>query len=198
MIRPLIFVWPHALPFWVLYGLVVVPEILLQRKSNLTTEAHRAQDRGSVRIIHAADFWSLILAFFASVFLSGTTVSVGRNSVFVPGLMAIAAGGLLRRHCFRMLGPFFTGTVHVEKDQTIVERGAYRYLRHPGYTGGFLIATGIGLTLTNWVSVGLMASGSIVGYWFRVRAEERALLDMLGEPYQKYMERTKRFIPFVF
>jgi protein-S-isoprenylcysteine O-methyltransferase Ste14 len=198
MVRPLIFVWPHALPFWVLYALVVVPEMRLQKRSNLTAETDRAQDHGSVRIIHAADFWSLVLALFASVFLSGTTVFVGRELVFVLGTMAIAAGGLLRRHCFRMLGPFFTGTVHVVKDQPIVERGAYRYLRHPAYTGGFLISTGIGLTLTNWVSVGFMALGSAVGYWFRVRAEERALLDTLGEPYRKYMERTKRFIPFVF
>jgi protein-S-isoprenylcysteine O-methyltransferase Ste14 len=97
-----------------------------------------------------------------------------------------------------MLGPFFSGTVHVEKDQPIVERGAYRFLRHPSYTGGFLISTGIGLTLTNWLSVGLMALGSGVGYLFRVRAEERALLETLGEPYRQYMGRTKRFVPFAF
>jgi protein-S-isoprenylcysteine O-methyltransferase Ste14 len=84
-----------------------------------------------------------------------------------------------------MLGPFFSGTVHVVKDQPIVERGAYRFLRHPSYTGGFLISTGIGLALTNWLRVGSMALGSGVGYFFRVRAEERALLETLGEPYRQ-------------
>jgi len=198
MIRPLIFVWPYGLPFWILYGLVVVPEILLQQKSNLTAEAHRAQDQGSVRVIHIADHSSLLFALFASVFVSGTSVAVGRHSVFVVGLMAIAGGGLLRRHCFRMLGTFFTGTIQVEKNQPIVERGAYRYLRHPSYTGGFLISTGIGLSLTNWLSVGSMALGAGVGYLVRVRAEEAAMLETLGESYRLYMDRTKRFIPFLF
>jgi protein-S-isoprenylcysteine O-methyltransferase Ste14 len=198
MVRPLIFVWPQALPFWLLYGLVVIPELKRQRQSNRTAEADWAQDRGSVRIIHTADFLSLWFALAAAVFLSGTTVSVGRYAVFVVGLLSLAAGGLLRRHCFLMLGPLFSGTVHVEKGQLIVERGLYRYVRHPSYTGGFLIAAGIGLALTNWTSVGLMALGSVVGYFFRVRAEERAMLETLGEPYRHYMDRTKRFVPFAF
>ena len=198
MIRPLIFVWPYVLPFWILYGLVVVPEILLQRKSNLTAEEHRTQDQGSVRIIHVADHSSFWFSLFASVLVSSTTVAAGRHTVFVVGLMAIAVGGLLRRHCFRMLGPFFSGTVHVDKDQSIVERGAYRYLRHPSYTGGILISTGIGLSLTNWLSVGAMALGAGIGYLFRVRAEEAAMLETLGEPYRQYMDRTKRFVPFFF
>jgi protein-S-isoprenylcysteine O-methyltransferase Ste14 len=71
-------------------------------------------------------------------------------------------------------------------------------LRHPSYTGGFLISAGIGLAFTNWVSVGVFALGSVVGYVFRVRAEERAMLETLGEPYRAYMKRTKRFVPFVF
>jgi protein-S-isoprenylcysteine O-methyltransferase Ste14 len=134
----------------------------------------------------------------AAFFLPGATVTLGRDVVFVVGLVFLAAGGLLRRHCFRSLGPLFSGTVHVVENQPIVEHGAYRYLRHPSYTGGFLISAGIGLAFTNWVSVGVFALGSVVGYVFRVRAEERAMLETLGEPYRAYMKRTKRFVPFVF
>jgi Putative protein-S-isoprenylcysteine methyltransferase len=36
-----------------------------------------------------------------------------------------------------------------------------------------------------------------LGYLYRVRVEESALVTGLGESYRQYMQRTKRFIPFV-
>ena len=80
----------------------------------------------------------------------------------------------------------------------MVERGAYRYVRHPSYTAGVLMFAGIGLALGNWL--GLLAQMGLVtaGYWYRVVVEERALAATIGDPYRSYMRRTKRFVPFVF
>jgi len=33
---------------------------------------------------------------------------------------------------------------------------------------------------------------------FRIRVEEAALLESLGEPYKVYSARTKRLIPFIY
>jgi protein-S-isoprenylcysteine O-methyltransferase Ste14 len=38
---------------------------------------------------------------------------------------------------------------------------------------------------------------AVAGYANRIRIEERALAKDLGDPYRKYMQRTKRLIPFV-
>jgi protein-S-isoprenylcysteine O-methyltransferase Ste14 len=198
MIRPLIFVWPHALGFWLLYALIVVPEKRLEQRSNKTAEAHRAQDRGSVKILHAAGDSAAFLGLAAAIFVPAATISPGRDFAFVVGLMVLAAGELLRHHCYRMLGPYFSGTVHVVEDQPVVERGAYRWVRHPAYSGGMMLAIGIGLSFTNWVSLGFLTIIPALGYMFRVRAEERALVETLGEPYRAYMARTKRFVPFIF
>jgi protein-S-isoprenylcysteine O-methyltransferase Ste14 len=56
---------------------------------------------------------------------------------------------------------------------------------------------GIGIALTNWLSVALLLAGTIVAYSYRVKVEERALLSEIGEPYAEYMRTHKRFIPFV-
>jgi len=114
---------------------------------------------------------------------------------FFIGLGIMIAGSLLRRHCFRMLGRSFTAVVVVNLDQQIIERGAYRWVRHPSYTAGMLLFAGSMLALGNWLSVAVVLSGAIVAYSYRVRVEERALLETLGEPYRAYMQRTKRFIP---
>jgi protein-S-isoprenylcysteine O-methyltransferase Ste14 len=60
-----------------------------------------------------------------------------------------------------------------------------------------LLMTGMGLALGNWASFLVMAVSTIAAYSYRVAVEERALTATLGEPYRDYMQRTKRFIPFV-
>jgi protein-S-isoprenylcysteine O-methyltransferase Ste14 len=80
----------------------------------------------------------------------------------------------------------------------VVDRGAYRYVRHPSYTAGLILFIGVGLALGNWLS--LLVLTLVVGlvYGYRVRVEERALLAVLGDPYRQYMMRTQRFVPFLF
>jgi protein-S-isoprenylcysteine O-methyltransferase Ste14 len=36
-----------------------------------------------------------------------------------------------------------------------------------------------------------------IGYMYRIRVEESALVAALGEPYRSYMARTWRFVPYV-
>jgi protein-S-isoprenylcysteine O-methyltransferase Ste14 len=97
-----------------------------------------------------------------------------------------------------MLGLYFTGNVKVVADQKVIQQGAYRWVRHPSYTGGMLMYLGTGLALTNWLSALILTALGAAGYAYRVRVEERALARTLGERYQDYMRRTKRFVPFVF
>jgi len=110
----------------------------------------------------------------------------------------MAAGSLFRRHCFKTLGSSFTGDVRANADQAIVTRGAYAYLRHPSYTGGILLNTGIGIALGSWGSALLLAVVSFAVYSYRVSIEERALLAALGEPYREFMRTRKRMVPFLY
>jgi len=195
--RPPLFVWPYALAFWPLFLLVFVPEVRLEHRARADAQQHRAQDKGSVRIIPIlgrASFW---LALAAAIFVSTATISPGRDGAFTIGVLSLAAGALLRHHCFRMLGPSFRGTVSVQPDQTIVQRGAYRWIRHPSYTGAMLMMVGVGLAMTNWLSIVILTLLPALGYGYRVRLEEQAMLATLGERYRVYMSRTKRFVPFV-
>jgi protein-S-isoprenylcysteine O-methyltransferase Ste14 len=114
------------------------------------------------------------------------------------GTGLLIAGGIFRRHCMRILGRYFTAAVSVRPDQPVIEAGPYRWIRHPGYAGGFVMYLGIGLALGSWLSVAIFLLEICIVYSRRVKAEEKALLETIGEPYRVYMARTKRFIPFVF
>ena len=136
-------------------------------------------------------------ALVAAAFLPQFGLRGARETLFWVGIALIIAGSLLRRHCWRMLGSDFTGDVEVRAEQRVVERGAYRLVRHPSYTAGLMMMAGIGLVFGNWLSFVLIVLSSAAGYAYRVRVEEAALVETLGDSYRSYMQRTRRFIPYV-
>jgi protein-S-isoprenylcysteine O-methyltransferase Ste14 len=57
--------------------------------------------------------------------------------------------------------------------------------------------TGVGLASANWVSLIGMTVLPLAGLLWRIRAEERALLATLGDPYRAYAAQHKRLVPLV-
>jgi protein-S-isoprenylcysteine O-methyltransferase Ste14 len=110
----------------------------------------------------------------------------------------MAAGLIFRAYAIRQLGQYFTPEVIVQAGQHVVDRGLYRYLRHPSYTGTFITILGYGLALTNGLSLLLMLILPGLAYAYRMRVEEAALGAAFGAEYQDYMRRTKRLIPFIY
>ena len=186
--RPLVITFPHAVFFWLVFVWAFVPE----RK--LVKNAKGAKDH-SLKVLLLTNQLGMVIAFALAF-----TIEHGRIAgqwPFWTGTALLLAGSLLRRHCFRMLGQSFTGNVQVTDDQIVVNRGAYRFVRHPSYTGGLLMFAGIGLALCNWWSLAAAVLGGVIGYSYRIHVEERALLAALGPRYAEYAAGRKRLIPFL-
>jgi protein-S-isoprenylcysteine O-methyltransferase Ste14 len=73
--------------------------------------------------------------------------------------------------------------------------GADAISRHPMYVGFFLAYAGIGIAGASWLFL-LCAFVWIVSWRFAVDEEERILLEKSGEAYERYMDRTPRWIGF--
>ena len=54
---------------------------------------------------------------------------------------------------------------------------------------------GIGLALGNWAALGMLVVLPTIGLVVRIRVEERALLDGLGEPYRRFAASRSRLVP---
>jgi len=188
-----IFTLPYAIPFWLVFFFAFVREGRVIQGSFATTPSQ--QDAGTFRALVIGSPLALVAAIAAS-FLPWLTIAWPDIAV-VLGMALLIAGAVLRRLCFNALGKSFTGTVIVARDQTIVQHGPYRFIRHPSYTAAFLMFIGIGLALCSWISLAILFFAHCYLYGRRVAVEERALLDTLGAPYREYMLRTRRFIPFV-
>ena len=185
------FTWPYAIPFWVVFFWAFAPEFGVVLKAKKSTS-----DAGSMKVILVSNQIAMLIGFGAPWVFRRASMPY-TFALYWIGIALLIAGSLLRRHCFRILGKFFDGAVVVQSDHTVIDRGAYRWVRHPSYTAGMMMFTGIGIALGNWVSVAALTLIPIAAYSYRVHVEERALLETLGEPYRAYMQTRKRFVPFV-
>jgi protein-S-isoprenylcysteine O-methyltransferase Ste14 len=113
------------------------------------------------------------------------------------GIALIWVGVALRLKAILTLGDSFRTSVEVHQGQQVIERGPYRWIRHPSYTGLMLIILGVGLADGTWLSVVVAALVPLPALLYRISVEEALLVATLGEPYANYRSRTKRLIPGV-
>ena len=189
------FKWPYFLVFWPVYVWVFLPEFRVIRRAR--SAPLPAEDRGSLRVV-LMGLNLAMLAAFVLAFVADRATLPGSSAVWLfLGVAVLVAGSLLRRHCFRILGAFFTGAVTIQADHRVIDAGAYRWVRHPSYTAGLLVVLGIALALANWLSVVVSVAVAFLAYSYRARIEEQALLASLGAPYARFLATRKRFLPFV-
>ena len=84
-----------------------------------------------------------------------------------------------------------------EKTSMLVTTGIYGYIRHPLYSSLLLLAWGIffkGPNLTG-VMLAFVATTFLIA---TARADEAECIRFFGTEYQEYMQKTRRFIPFLF
>ena len=194
--RPLLFVWPIGALFWAVWLWAYRAEFRLVRTARREQHALRADRRdpslwpllGGLQI-------TMLTAVAVAFVMPRWAITQYRLAAYLTGVLVFALAGLLRRHCFQMLGADFRGAVTVRPGQPVVERGAYRWVRHPSYAAGLLFLLGLGLALGHWGALLVLTAGGLAAYGYRIRVEERALVAELGAAYADYRGRTKRLIP---
>lgn len=154
------------------------------------------RDRGSRIVIVASVAIAIALAANLAFAVPEAAIGGPRHLVTLAGIALMVGGEVFRLYAIRSLGRYFTFMVAVHPGQHVVETGPYRLIRHPSYTGSLVTVFGICLAMANWLSLLGMFCAAL-GYLYRIRVEEGALLEGLGEEYRAYQRRTKRLIPYI-
>jgi protein-S-isoprenylcysteine O-methyltransferase Ste14 len=195
---PLPFVYPYVIVFVVAYLLAFYQEWAVLGKRKPKPGETRPQDRGSYAVVVWGIVLSIVVACFCAARVHGAAIKDGRLVCFWAGIVIMVFGGYLRRYCFRLLGEHFQPVVNVVVNQPVIEKGLYRWIRHPSYLAAFFLFLGVGLVLGNWLSLAVIFLATAICYGYRIHVEEQALCETIGAPYREYMKRTKRLIPFVY
>lgn len=110
--------------------------------------------------------------------------------LLAQGLHLIAAGKLDSRREDETLFSF-------EKTSALVTTGIYRHIRHPLYGSLLFLAWGAFLKGMTWYSACVVV-GATVCLVATAKADEVECVRYFGAPYERYMERTKMFVPLLF
>ena len=176
--------------FWLLSELVIGGIIPRSRRHGTPI---RYEDRSSRLLISLSMFLSLMIAFLFAAF---GIVSLP-SGAFYLGIGLMIAGILLRQWSIAVLGRYFSRTVGVQEGQAVVDRGPYRLVRHPAYTGSLLTMVGLGFVLQSWGAVLVLIAFFGAAFGYRIHVEEAVLTSKLGDKYVAYAKKTKRLIPYV-
>jgi protein-S-isoprenylcysteine O-methyltransferase Ste14 len=182
--------------FDVVVGAFVLSELWIRLRSERNREGSRV-DRTSLLVVQATAIGGVGGAVLLAKRLPGAALAGARWPLFVSGLVLMCVGIAIRQWAVATLGRFFTIDVRVQPSQTVVDRGPYRWVRHPAYTGLILTFLGFGLALGNWASLAVAFLVPTAGLVYRIHVEERALLEGLGEPYRRFAEGRARVVPGV-
>jgi protein-S-isoprenylcysteine O-methyltransferase Ste14 len=178
-----IFVWIAS----EIFGAALVPAI--QRRGATGVK----RDRGSRALITVSILVSILIAFYFGY----GGVGALPDSIFYIGIFLMYLGVLVRQYAIAILGRFFSLSVQISEDHKVVDKGPYRLVRHPSYTGIMITFIGLGLAVQSLGALLVLVLFFGISFGYRMRVEERALLSGLGQDYASYMKRTKRLIPFL-
>ncbi len=166
---------------------------LRQRRKSKTANSG---DKKSLWVLYILITLGYLLAF------SIGATKIGRvyywDTCFAIGVAMVVIGLIIRIQSMLALKQYFTYSVAQVADHKLIQAGLYQVIRHPGYLGQLMIFIGISIALSNWLSILAMTIPIAMGYGYRIKVEERFMLEQLGEIYSDYQKRTKRIIPVIY
>lgn len=111
------------------------------------------------------------------------------------GAVLMVAGGLLLGAGLVHLGRSLTPLPHPKDDSVFVASGPYRFVCHPMYAGGALLAVGWALAVRGLLTLGYAA---VLFAFLEIKAtrEERWLVAKFSE-YRDYQRRVAELVPWL-
>jgi protein-S-isoprenylcysteine O-methyltransferase Ste14 len=165
---------------------------LLERRVNGGPSAEKEKSQQVIQSIAG-------IAFIAIFVLSAIDHRFAWSAVppymVMSGDVLVALGLLVVFFVFRE-NTFTSATIEIAADQKVISTGPYSLVRHPMYSGAFVMLLGVPIAIGSWW--GLLAVVPIILVIVaRLFDEEKFLAKSLAG-YPEYLNRVKyRLIPFV-
>jgi protein-S-isoprenylcysteine O-methyltransferase Ste14 len=177
----------------------IISEVILTIVKHSKTEDSKELDKSSLRFV-----WiTIVICVFIGVFLGVWRIAwrigyIPVKFISLIGLILIVLGLIVRWTAILTLKKYFTVDVSILKEHKIIDKGIYKFIRHPAYAGSLLSFLGLGLAFSNWLSTLVIFIPILIAFIYRIRVEEKALIQAFGDEYLNYSKTTKRLIPKIY
>jgi protein-S-isoprenylcysteine O-methyltransferase len=186
--------WSHP-QLWMIFVIVVFAG--LWQPAYKPIDSHVPQrDRGTATQIVWTVYTVLIVSVVEAAYFRYPQSFAW--DIFTTIGLALALSGLaLRTWAFRTLGRHFTWHITVYDDHKVITDGPYRFVRHPSYTGAWILYSAIPFMLHSWVGFAISVVFQFFAYSRRIKHEEKEMGAKLGAAYVDYSKTVKTLVPFI-
>lgn len=141
-------------------------------------------------------FWMLFSQSVHARWLDVQLYPAGHASALL-GIALVVAGIAFAIWARLTLGGNWSATVTLKESHTLIQRGPYRWVRHPIYTGLLLASLGTAVVAGSLHSFAALPI-IFFGLWLKMATEENLMLQTFGAQYVEYMRQVKALAPFLY
>lgn len=148
--------------------------------------------------------WIVLLLLIVTRFLipdKGLHIFRATTVLFPPvqpfGIVLTIIGLVIAIVARKTLADNWSADVELKKDHKLITEGVYKYVRHPIYTGIILMGIGTILVMQTIYSI-IFYLAMIIFLTYKLKKEEKLLLQHFPNDYPGYMKKTKALIPFIY
>lgn len=153
--------------------------------------------------------WTLIatsiLYLFTGLVSIGEFFYKGNNiNIYLTliGLVITILAAVIRRISIKTLGDQWAihavGPSKLQAEHQLIEKGIYKYVRHPIYSSYILDLIGIALVFNSIHSLIFILLLNVPSYILRAKHEEKHSIGKIGNSYVEYKSRTSFLFPWIY
>lgn len=176
--------WIVFLAYWFISALRV--KAMAERQSLLSALAHR---------IPVGPGWFLMAyPHLPHSFNMRLTLRTDLTQIF--GAMICVLGLFVTIWARRTLAGNWSSDVTFKQGHELVTTGPYRFVRHPIYTGLLVMCLGTAVEFSSvrfWLALPVW----FIGFWIKLKQEERLMLRHFPDEYTAYQKQAKALVPFI-
>jgi protein-S-isoprenylcysteine O-methyltransferase Ste14 len=179
---------PYVVAYLISYAAFRLADLLMRDQTTLGLDTARLARRMIYEL-------PLLALFFGAPF-ERTFIYGGESPRWLGTLgLLIELAGIWLVLGARIQRAFFASEGNHNSRRAMIRNGLYRFIRHPIYTGEFLVMLGWPFEYCAPITLLIAAMLGFVFVNRRIRREEADMLAEYGDAYVAYMHSTDRMIP---
>ena len=146
-------------------------------------------------------FWLFLFSYLITVgltFLDFFKLKILTFNLEILFGFFLVGGIVVRILCKMWLRRFFSINIIIRKDHEVVQKGLYKYIRHPMYTSILMIFIGFAGVFSSILGIVSTLVLILPVTLLRISREEYHLKKKTKDRYEDYMRHTKKLIPFIY
>jgi protein-S-isoprenylcysteine O-methyltransferase Ste14 len=148
-------------------------------------------------LIYFGLMFLMMAMLFNHVFFSDETVISHGRECSTLGVAVFTFGIFMTVWSRISLASNWSASVAIKENHVLIEKGPYKSLRHPMYTGLTSMVIGSAIVKGSVDSI-VAAVGFLFLHIWKLRREEAILSAHFPDSYPDYKKRTNALIPFIF